>query len=181
MIATSIFAESAATGLHVAQPANPGWELKRAQCADLSAVKVLFRRLHVFNTGLDARFALSQEWEAPFEAAMQRALRGDEAICFIARETQTGLPCAFALAAIHHDSDLWRFREWVEVEALFVDDTWHGCGLAEDLLGRTCAWAEGVGQPVVQLYVTASNERAIRFYQHAGFHTTQEIMRKVLA
>ena len=134
MIATSVFAKSPATELHLAQSAEQGWEIEQAQHADLGAVKVLFRRLHDFNTALDARFALSQEWEAPFEAAMQRALRGEEAICFIARETQTGRPCAFALAAIHHDSDLWRYREWVEVEALYVDDAWHGRGLAEDLL-----------------------------------------------
>lgn len=181
MIATAVCAESDATSLHLAQPTGQGWEIERAHCTDLPAVKELFRRLHAFNTTLDARFALAQAWETPFEAAMQRALRGEEAICFIARETQTGLPCAFALAAIHRDSDLWRYREWVEVEALYVDDAWHGHGLAEDLLSRTCAWAERVGQPAVQLYVTASNERAIRFYQHAGFRTTQEIMRKVLA
>jgi GNAT superfamily N-acetyltransferase len=181
MIAASILAESAATALYLVHSADREWEIERAQCVDMDDIKVLFRRLHAFNTALDARFALSQTWEAPFEAAMQRAFRGEEAVCFIARETRTGRPCAFALAAVHHDSDLWQYREWVEVEALYVDDAWHGCGLANDLLGRTCAWAAGMGQPVVQLYVTASNERAIHFYQHAGFRTTQAIMRKVLA
>jgi len=181
MIATSVLTESAATALYPVHPADRGWEIERAQCADMADIKVLFRRLHAFNTALDARFALSQTWEAPFEAAMRQAFRSEEAICFIARETQTGLPCAFALAAVHRDSDLWQYREWVEVEALYVDDAWHGRGLADDLLSRACAWAAGIGQPVVQLYVTASNERAIHFYQHAGFRTTQEIMRKVLA
>ena len=180
MIATSVLAESVATRLYPVHSANRGWEIERAQCADMADIKVLFRRLHAFNTALDARFALSQQWEAPFEAAMQRAFRGEDVICFIARDTRTGRPCAFALAAVHHDSDLWQYREWVEVEALYVDDAWHGRGLANDLLGHACAWAAGVGQLVVQLYVTASNERAIHFYQHAGFRTTQEIMRKVL-
>ena len=72
MIATSVCTESAATRLRSAQPASQGWEIERAHCADLPAVKVLFRRLHDFNTALDARFALSQAWEAPFEAVMQR-------------------------------------------------------------------------------------------------------------
>ncbi len=180
MIATSVLAESAATELYPVHPANRGWEIERAHCADMADIKVLFRRLHAFNTALDARFALSQTWETPFEAAMQRVFRGEDAICFIARETRTGRPCAFAWAAVHHDSDLWQYREWVEVEALYVDDAWHGRGLADDLLGHACAWAAGIEQPVVQLYVTASNERAIHFYQHAGFRTTQEIMRKVL-
>jgi ribosomal protein S18 acetylase RimI-like enzyme len=37
-----------------------------------------------------------------------------------------------------------------------------------------------LGQPVVQLYVTASNERALRFYQREGFHQAQAILRRVL-
>jgi GNAT superfamily N-acetyltransferase len=147
----------------------------------MAAVKVLFGRLHAFNAALDTRFALAAGWETPFEAAMRRALQGQDAVCFLARDSETNLPCGFVLAAVHHDSDLWQYREWVEVEALYVEDAWHGRGLAEALMGRIYAWAEGVGQLVVQLYVTASNERAIRFYEHAGFQTTQEIMRKVLA
>src|SRR5690348_821131 len=83
MIATSVLAEPAATELYPVHPANRGWELDRAQCADMVDIKVLFSRLHAFNTALDARFALSQRWETPFEAAMQRAFRGEDAICFI--------------------------------------------------------------------------------------------------
>jgi ribosomal protein S18 acetylase RimI-like enzyme len=33
---------------------------------------------------------------------------------------------------------------------------------------------------VVQLYVTASNARALAFYRHEGFRETQAIMHKVL-
>src|SRR5690348_3029482 len=139
MIATSVLAESAATELYPVHPADRGWEIERAQCADMADIKGMFRRLHAFNTALDARFALSQTWETPFEAAMQRAFRGEDAICFIARETRTGGPCAFALAAVHHDSDLWQYRGWVEVEALYVDDAWHGRGLVDVLLGQNGA------------------------------------------
>ncbi len=46
--------------------------------------------------------------------------------------------------------------------------------------GRACVWAVSVGQPVVQLYVTANNERALRFYRQEGFQQTQAILRKVL-
>ncbi len=181
MATISTCAASTATWLPPAPCAGQEWEVRRAQRADMAAVKVLFGRLHAFNAALDARFALSDGWEPLFDAALERALQGDEAVCFIARETQTDLPCGFALAAVHRDSDLWRYHEWVEVEALYVEDRWRGRGLAEALLERSCDWAECVGQLAVQLYVTASNERAIRFYQHAGFRTTQEIMRKVFA
>jgi ribosomal protein S18 acetylase RimI-like enzyme len=167
--------------LRQAPHARQTWEIHRAQHVDVVDVKELFCKLHRFNAALDPRFTLSDQWEAHFSTAMHRALCADDAICFIAREVGGGLPCGFALAALHHDADMWRHHEWVEVEALYVEESWRGSGLAEVLLNRACEWAESIGQFVVQLYVTASNARAIRFYRHCGFRVTQEIMRKALA
>jgi hypothetical protein len=48
-----------------------------------------------------------------------------------------------------------------------------GVAVVKTLLARACEWAECVGQSVVQLYVTASNERAIGYYQHEGFREMQ--------
>ncbi|HKV86265.1 MAG TPA: GNAT family N-acetyltransferase [Ktedonobacterales bacterium] len=161
--------------------AGQAYTICRAQPADVAATKALFGKLHAFNTALDPRFALSEEWETHFDAAIREALSGDDALCLIAREVGSGRPCGFALAAVHRDSGMWRYREWVEVEALYVEDAWRGQGLAEALLAHVCGWADGMGQLAVQLYVTASNERAIHFYQHEGFRETQAIMRKLLA
>lgn len=157
------------------------WAISRAQSGDIAAVRVMFLKLHAFNSDLDPRFALSADWEAHFDTMLQHALRDAGSLCLIAREPGTGRPCGLALAAVHRDSGMWRYHEWVEVEALYVDDAWRGCGLADALLARACDWAESIGQPVVQLYVTASNERAINFYRREGFSQTQAIMRRVLA
>lgn len=186
MIATSALDQqvNADSRFTVSSPASGGsweWEISPIQPGDTAAIGVMFWQLHAFNSALDGRFALSAGWEAHFEKVMHQALHDAGSLCLIARETGTGQPCGFALAAVHHDSGMWRYREWVEVEALYVDKAWRGSGLADALLGRACDWAEGVGQPVVQLYVTASNERAINFYQREGFSETQAIMRRVLA
>jgi ribosomal protein S18 acetylase RimI-like enzyme len=151
------------------------------QQTDVMAVKTLFCKLHTFNAALDPRFALSVQWEKHFHATTKRTLHSYDSICLIARETGTYQPCGFVLAAVHRDAGMWRYHEWVEVEALYVEDAWRGRGLGETLLSRICEWAESVGQPVVQLYVTVSNERAICFYQREGFRQTQAVMRKVLA
>jgi len=156
------------------------WAIRPLQHGDVASVKVLFRQLHAFNAALDPQFALSENWEVYFDTVIEEALDG-KVLCLLAYEIGTGRPCGFAMAAIHHDSNMWRVNEWVEVEALYVADAWRGSGLADILLTRACDWAESVGQFVVQLYVTASNDRAIRFYQHEGFGETQAIMRKVLA
>jgi GNAT superfamily N-acetyltransferase len=165
-----------------AEPAQQGqeWGIRHAQAADVAALKEMFRKLHAFNAALDPHFALSEEWEGHFDGAMQSALQGTS-LCLIAYEAGTDRPVGFALGAVHRDSNMWRYHEWVEIEALYVEETWRGCGLAEMLLGRACDWADSVGQAMIQLYVTSSNERAIRFYRHEGFGETQAIMRKVLA
>ena len=155
------------------------WRVRPMRQADVAVAKLLFHQLHAFNASLDPQFALSEQWESYFAAVIDEALNG-KVLCLLACEIGTDRPCGFALAAVHHDSNMWRVNEWVEVEALYVADAWRGSGLADMLLTRACAWAENIGQSVVQLYVTASNERAIRFYRHEGFGETQTIMRKVL-
>ena len=67
------------------------------------------------------------------------------------------------------------------MEALYVERAWRGAGLAEALLAPVDAWAGRLGRPVVQLYVTSANERAIRFYERQGFRPVQAIMRKPTA
>jgi ribosomal protein S18 acetylase RimI-like enzyme len=156
------------------------WAIRSLRHTDVVSLKVLFRKLHAFNAALDPQFALSENWETYFDTAIEEALDG-KVLCLLAYEIGTDRPCGFAMASVHHDSNMWRVHEWVEVEALYVADAWRGSGLADLLLTSACDWAETVGQSVVQLYVTASNDRAIRFYQHEGFGETQSIMRKLLA
>jgi ribosomal protein S18 acetylase RimI-like enzyme len=183
-MATLTLSPTVNSGISLAAPTPPldtdqEWGIRPLQRADVAVVKLLFRQLHAFNAALDPQFALSEAWETYFDAVIEEALEG-KVLCLLAYETGTDRPCGFALAAVHHDSNMWRVHEWVEVEALYVDNAWRGCGLADELLTRACEWGESVGQSLVQLYVTASNERAIRFYQHEGFGATQAIMRKSL-
>jgi streptothricin acetyltransferase len=84
------------------------------------------------------------------------------------------------LASVHRDSALWRHNVWAEVEALYVERDWRGTGLADALLGRACSWATELDLPAVQLYVTASNTRAVSFYERQGFRPAQAVMRTLL-
>jgi ribosomal protein S18 acetylase RimI-like enzyme len=176
------FATSSPCRFSPAEPvqSEQNWRIRYAQTADIAALKEMFRNLHAFNAALDPRFALSDEWESHFDAAIEHALQGSS-LCLIAYEANANRPIGFILGTVHCDSGMWRYHEWVEVEALYVEESWRGRGLAETLLDHACDWANSIGQATVQLYVTASNERAIRFYQHEGFGETQAIMRKVLA
>lgn len=157
------------------------WTLRRAQPRDVVAIKSLFLQLHTFNATLDPRFALAPDWEGHFDAAMEEALQARDALCLVIAEEETGRIMGFVLAAVHRDSGMWQYRDWVEVEALYVSDEMRGQGCGAALLDSACEWAESVGQPVVQLYVTASNQHALTFYERQGFREAQAILRKVPA
>jgi GNAT superfamily N-acetyltransferase len=154
------------------------WEIAPVGREELAEIKRLFLKLHLYNADLDPRFALAEDWERHFAARIERALLGWDHLALLARDQ--GRPAGFLLAAAHRDSPLWRHREWAEVEALYVERPWRGTGLADDLLGRAFDWAADLGLSAVQLYVTASNTRAIRFYERQGFRSAQAVMRAQL-
>jgi GNAT superfamily N-acetyltransferase len=162
------------------RPRHPrdAWDIRPVEHSDLADLKRLFLKLHRFNARLDPRFALAADWERHLGDLGAHTPSGRPRLALLAREG--GQPAGFVLAAVHHDAPLWRHRTWAEVEALYVEPSWRGAGLADALLERACAWAAGLGMPVVQLYVTASNSRAIRFYERQGFRPAQAIMRAVL-
>jgi ribosomal protein S18 acetylase RimI-like enzyme len=149
-----------------------------AQRTDADAVVALFGALHSYNASLDAHFALSDDWEMllrrEFRATWQQADRlwllvkqGDRAVGLL-------------IAAVHTDSPMFRHRQWVEVEALYVASGYRRMGVAQRLLDQAYQWAEAQGLCRVQLYVTASNVRAQSVYTDQGFTMTQAIMRKSL-
>jgi len=159
---------------------DPSWEIRPVDRGDLADLKRLFLRLHLYNASLDPRFALADDWERHLDAMLERALAGAGHLALLARDRPNRRPAGFALAALLEGGPLWKHRDGVEVEALYVEREWRGAGLAEALLAPVFAWAEDLGQPVVQLYVTATNERALRFYAREGFHPVQAIMRKAV-
>jgi GNAT superfamily N-acetyltransferase len=139
----------------------------------------LFLKLHMYNAGLDPRFALSEDWQEHFSAWVERALCSGDHLALLA--TDQTRPVGFLLASVHRDSALWRHNVWAEVEALYVERDWRGTGLADGLLAMACSWATELGLPAVQLYVTASNTRAVSFYERQGFRPAQSVMRTVLS
>lgn len=81
----------------------------------------------------------------------------------------------------HTDSPLFRYRHWAELVALYVDPAFRCSGLAWRMMETGRHWAADRGLDRVQLFVTASNEQARRFYARAGFRPVQEIWRLEVA
>jgi len=153
-------------------------QIVAAQPTDSDTIVTLFGALHSYNASLDANFALADGWETLLHQEFSETCQHPDKLWLLVKDGCKAV--GLLIAGIHTDSPLFKHRQWVEVEALYVADSHRCMGLAHALLNRAYSWAEANGLARVQLYVTASNERAQSVYAEQGFSVTQAIMRKSL-
>ena len=157
---------------------KPLLQIVAAQLNDCESVIDLFGALHTYNASLDAHFTLADGWENLLRRQFKDTAQHPDHLWLLVKDSDHVV--GLLIAAIHNDSPMFRHRQWVEVEALYVAPSHRCLGIAQDLLNQAYQWAEVQGLARVQLYVTASNERAQSVYADQGFTVTQAIMRKSL-
>lgn len=145
---------------------------------DCTAVCRLFGDLHSYNASLDSHFALSDDWEVLLRDEFTHTHKDPNRLWLLVKDGAAAV--GLLIAAVHTDSPLFRHRQWVEVQAVYVADTHRHMGIARRLLDCAYTWAAERNLPRVQLYVTASNVRAQSVYEDEGFAVIQAIMRKKL-
>ncbi len=150
-----------------------------ASAVDIEDVLRLFGELHRYNAELDPRFELADDWQELVAEYLEQSADSDESAWLIAR---IGIRAVgFVLVEVHYDAPLYRHRRWAEIVGLYVEPEHRGRGIAEALMQHTYDWALQHHLRVMQLYVTASNHDAQRFYAREGFVTSQFIMRRTLS
>ncbi len=137
-------------------------EIHRATLADLPEVRAV--RLRALKDAPYA-FASTYEREAAFDDAdWERRLTSGSAT-FLARTDGvavgicSGLPPSDGAA---------------ELVAMWVEPAVRGSGAAADLVDAVLGWAAEQAADRLHLWVTGTNEPAMRFYQRIGFILTEE-------
>jgi GNAT superfamily N-acetyltransferase len=159
--------------------AGPGPHIRPAGPTDFEAVVRLFGDLHRGNAELDDRFALGDGWREILRNHFIRTHHQPGALWVLAWDGDE--PVGLLIVEAHQDSELFRHRSWAELVALYVSSGHRGGGLAARLMARAQVWAASRGFDRLQLYVTAANERARRFYSRSGLTPVQEVWRIALA
>lgn len=154
---------------------NQPISLRVATVADTWAIQRLFEALHAYNASLDPRFELAEGWEAVLDDHLDRLWKtgGGEVTLAWRGDEPVGLLIMNAVV----DSPLFRHREWAELQSIFVDPSVRGTPVAARLVAAGMTWARSRGYDRIQLFVTATNLPAKRFYDHLGFYPVQEIWR----
>ena len=152
--------------------------IREATVADTADVVRLFGALHEHNASFDSCFALADDWQSLVRSYLEQSLHSDQSVWLLAtrRERVVG----FVLVEVHVDSPLFRFRRWAEIVGLYVEPSERGTGVAHLLMAHAYDWASSHGLRRMQLYVSAPNAPARRFYAREGFVPTQLIMRRDL-
>jgi ribosomal protein S18 acetylase RimI-like enzyme len=159
-------------------PLTPILHIVAAQPGNCDEIVSLFGALHAYNASLDWHFALAEEWETLLCQEFRETWHQTDRLWLLMKDGAQAV--GLLMAGVHTDSPLFRYRRWVEVEGLYVAPSHRCVGIAHALLNRAYEWAESQGIRRIQLYVTASNERARLLYTEQGFAITQAIMRKTL-
>jgi RimJ/RimL family protein N-acetyltransferase len=152
--------------------------IQAAAPEDTWAVRKLFKGLHDFNTSLDPRFALADNWERYLDEHLKREWDGGRSLTLLAWDGDR--PIGLLMLAGYSDSPLFRYRHWAEILALYIDPEIRGGMLAIRFVKLAKRWACDHGYDRIQLYVTATNDRAKRFYEKCAFQPVQEIWRMEL-
>jgi len=167
-------------------PTPAAISLRPASATEFWAVARLFAALHAFNAGLDPRFRLADSWEPLLRAHFDRTHQAPGALWLLAWCSDSAVgsgqaePVGLLLVEAHTDSPLFADRRWAELVALYVAPSQRGGDLGRTLVEAGTRWAIAHGFDRLQLYLTATNTHAKRFYARCGFAPVQEIWRAEL-
>lgn len=154
----------------------PAYRFAAARMSDFAAVAGLFEALHRFNATLDACYTLADNWHEQLYSYFERSHQdAEQALWLVVWHGEE--PVGLLIVELRVDSPLFKHRTWAELTAIYVSDAHRRSQLGVQLVARAQAWAAERGFNRLELYVTASNEQARRFYRRCGLQPVQEIWR----
>jgi diamine N-acetyltransferase len=146
------------------------WVVRPAVAADASELSELAERtFRDAFSDLNTPENMDLHCAAAFSPAAQAAEIANPAIHTVVAES-TGRLVAFAQVHLHSEPPAFvSVSPSVELHRIYVDQAFHGTGLARALMAYALEKAEEQGAAAVWLGVWEHNPRAIRFYQRLGF------------
>ena len=145
---------------------------------DIEVVMQLYKGLHQYNTMLDAHFSLARGWEKMFRDYFKKSVIDPDALWLLLRDQ--GEVGGLLIAEVHTDSEMFRQRLWVELQALFILPKFRRKHNAGRLLRLLYSWSKDKDIDDIRLFVTLNNTHAQMLYLSEGFEPSQIIMRKQL-
>jgi GNAT superfamily N-acetyltransferase len=147
------------------EPAEP-IRLRQAVAADVDAVVALNAALFREDSGQRDPFT-DQTWpQREGRAYFADLLADPDSVCYLA--TCDDAPVGYLVGRLAKPSSVRPVRV-AELESMYVHEPYRGAGLGAKLVERFLDWARANGATRAGVVAYAANQRAIAFYQRAGF------------
>ena len=141
----------------------------------LDSIKSLWQSLNQYHLDLSPNF--KQDYiEMNFEKRKSYWLKkaaNSELRVDIAIDSATGLNLAYCVSSIDE-------RKTGQIESIFVDTYYRGCGIGDSLMKRVLNWMDQKGAVAKIVEVAAGNEQAFSFYNQYGFLIRKTVLKQIM-
>jgi GNAT superfamily N-acetyltransferase len=140
--------------------------IRKAKAEDLRAVQDLNHALFESDSSSDDTLNLNWPYEDG-EEYFRRMIAGETGVCYVAEVNDEIV--GYLAGSIKLEQPSYSTVRRSELENMFVKEEFRSQGIGEKLAKTFLQWSKssGVAKSFVQAY--APNQRAIAFYQRAGF------------
>ena len=146
------------------------WSLRVAVAGDAAALSQLaestFRETFAEDNTPEN---MDDHCSASYRPDVQAGEIADEAMETLVAEGHSGELVAYAQLHRTHQPSCLERPGMMELQRLYVDQQWHGSGLAQEMMDALVERAMAEGADSLWLGVWERNPRAIRFYERVGF------------
>ena len=135
-------------------------------------VRVLWEALNAYHSQLSAHFAHEVDrrtFESRKREFLARANTGKVRIDLVTAGSE-GTAIAYCLSNVSAEGV-------AEVDSLFVDTRFRGCGIGTELMRRALAWFRTTAATSLVVSVMHGNDKAVAFYRRFGFQPRTVVMK----
>jgi [ribosomal protein S5]-alanine N-acetyltransferase len=139
----------------------------------LDLIQPLWQKLTEHHEGLSryfkdhyARFTFTLRKEQLLKKSREGALRVD-----LARDTSSGTFIGYCVTSLNREKQ-------GEIESIYVEKDYRGCGVGAKLMNRALSWLEAEGAIKIILDVADGNESVFGFYRRFGFYPRLTVLER---
>jgi ribosomal protein S18 acetylase RimI-like enzyme len=154
-------------------PVKPSFNYQEVGVEKLESIRLMWEGLNRHHVALSSHFSarrLTRTFDARKQEFEVRARAGKLRI-ELAFQTGSELAVAYCITSLLSGVG--------EIDSIFVEEAFRGCGLGGELMRHALHWLDGHGATSKTAVVAHGNDPAINFYSQFGFRPDNVFLRQV--
>ena len=140
---------------------NPEIEIRSGGIELIDSVGPLWERLKAHHLEIDTVYPDSIR-KADFEKRKEELMQRDHHLVELAIPAGSDLAVGYCLTSVNE-------RNVGELDSIFVDEPFRGCGIGKRLVRQSLEWMDAMNVGAKKVYVLEVNQEAVELYKEFGF------------